>query len=56
MSVSRDFSKQYQTARYGTSQRFFDTIIRIYCDNHNSPHLHAKHQENKAPFDFDPLN
>lgn len=32
--------------------RFFGIIIRMYYDDHDPPHLHAEHQDNKALFDF----
>jgi hypothetical protein len=32
--------------------RFFGIIVRMHYDDHNPPHLHAEHQENKALLDF----
>ena len=32
--------------------RFFGIIIRMYYDDHGSPHLHAEHQGEKVLLDF----
>lgn len=32
--------------------RFFGIIIRMFFDEHNPPHIHVEHQDNKAVFDL----
>ena len=32
--------------------RFFGIIIRMFFNEHDSPHFHAEYQGNKAVFDF----
>ncbi len=31
---------------------FFGIVIKMFFDDHNPPHFHAEHQDEKAVFDF----
>jgi len=32
--------------------RFFGIVTRMFFDEHNPPHIHAEHQDDKAVFDL----
>jgi hypothetical protein len=35
--------------------RFYGIVIRMYYDDHNPPHLHAKYGDDEAQVGFDPV-
>ena len=32
--------------------RFFGIVVRIYYDDHNPPHVHVEHQDDRVLLDF----
>ncbi len=36
-----------------TISMFYGILIRMYIDDHNPPHIHAKYGENDAMYNFD---